>query len=339
MGITAISGPHVSYGITTTSSGGTTEYNEERAPSVYDLGQAIMDPRPAYNYKPGAAVGTALYGLWDNAGYVDAVPSLSYSSVGYIPGTIVSCLYLSSQQSSGYAVTLNTTVSSATGQWLNQTLFDPYTGGTYTANMVTDLSTTSLTFGSGATVTIWNPNNAIARCIAVAGTSGSSQDDSNATVTVTGRDIYGFKMSETITMSSLSRTTPAIGRKAFKVVQTVTINNSSQLNSSNINIAFSDKFGFPVRVDTPMWMTAQAVSSNSSSITVITASLGLSWASTATATATTSDVRGTLNATAASVVLGGNLRLQMYCNLNPVNLATITSTNYSGIFGVPQFGQ
>ena len=62
MTITAQSGPFIQYGITlsSTSGDGITgqdyEHNEQRGPMVTDLGDSLLDPRSAYDYKPGSGV-------------------------------------------------------------------------------------------------------------------------------------------------------------------------------------------------------------------------------------------------------------------------------------------
>ena len=335
MGITANSGPFLSYGITTTTSGQVTEYNEERAPSVTDLGNALLDPRPTYNYSPGNAVGTAVLGLWGNQGLVDAIPSAQGSSVNYVPGTIVSCLTGSTAGTT--TLTLNTSVSSADGVTLAPTVWAPEQGAYTTAAMGVDIGDDGqwLTFGSGATIAVWNPADAVARAIAITGSS-SGADDSNVTATVEGRDLYGYQMTETITLGS-SSLNGAIGSKAFKYVDSITLANSTQLVSSHINIAFADKFGFPTIVNTPAYVEIMVVSSNSSTVTTYTASQGVSFASTATPTATTSDVRGTWTSTGGSVNFTGNNRLQIRTRLNPANVNAVSASDYAGIFGSSQY--
>ena len=77
MGITAYTGPLVSFGqaqISTATGTPPAEYNNQAAPSLFYQGQGIMDPRPAYNYKPGAAVARPVYGWWgtDSICVIDA---------------------------------------------------------------------------------------------------------------------------------------------------------------------------------------------------------------------------------------------------------------------------
>lgn len=338
MGITALSGPNLTYGFTTTSSGGVTEYNEEAAPNVNYLGNALLDPRPAYNYKPGSAVGTVVTALWNSQGFVNAVPAASNSSGPtnsrpYAPGTIVSCLAGSSLLTT---LTLNTTVSSATGVWLAQSYPNPTSGGTRTINMVCDYATPYLTFGSAATVAVWNPANGVARAVAITGSS-SGADDSGVTAAVAGFDLYGYPMSETITLGA-SSLNGVIGNKAFKGIQSITLSNSTTMNSTVLNIGFADKFGFPTYIGSDVNMTINTISSGGLVVSYVPgSSIGVVSGSTATATATTSDVRGTWTSTAASINWTGAARLQIRTNLSPVALNTVTATDFSGIFGVTPY--
>ena len=341
MGITAISGPHVTFGSATTSSGASVDYNDEAGPNLEYLGHALLDPRPAWNYAPGQAVGTPTVGLWDSMGVVNAVPALSNSSGPtktrpYAPGTIVSCLAGSSLLT---ALTLNTTVSSGTGVWLNQSYPAPNSGhgATQTVKMVCDYATPYLTFGTAGTVCVWNPANGITRAIAITGSS-SGADDSNVTAAIAGVDLYGYPLSETLTLASNSAT-GAISRKAFKGVTSVTLAGASQIGSTVLNVAFSDKFGFPTFVGPDVNITMNRISSDGLVVSYVPgSSIGVVSGSTATATATTSDVRGTWNSSAvAAGTWTGAARLLINCRLDPVLLKTVTSSNASGIFGQTQY--
>src|SRR5258708_31088990 len=118
MGITAISGPQVVYGIVVGSTGNVNEYNEERGPSLYDLGGGMADPRVQfYGYNPGDAVGTQTKGLYDQTGLID-----------YIPFTANSCsitLSTGNAPVSGSALTLNAISSNGA---IATTLIAPETG-------------------------------------------------------------------------------------------------------------------------------------------------------------------------------------------------------------------
>ena len=349
MGIVAWSGPIVGYGITTTSSGAVTEYNEERGPALFDLGQGLMDSRPNYNYDPGNAVGSRIFSLWDNAAVGDVTFTASAQGA---PGTIISCLTGSSQLT---ALTLNTTVtSSINGVATNVTILAPETGQNVVMPLAVDVGALSstpnlqgLTFGSGGTAAIWNPANLIGRNVVIWGTAASSQDDSSVSVSVAGRDVYGFKMTETIKMSSLSITSRVlvqsslgtgfgIGQKAFKYISAVSMTNSSLINSTNINVSFGSLYGFPARIDSPAYCSATWLTSGStSSVTFNNSSLGFTFASTyATPSASSPDVRGTW---ASSTLIGAGQRLTLYSNINPSALNVVTNTNVVSIWGTSQY--
>src|SRR6266403_5588604 len=118
MGITAISGPHVVYGTVVGSTGNVNEYNEERGPSLFDLGQGMADPRyQFYGYNPGDAVGSQIKGFYDQTGLID-----------YIPFTANSCsiaLSTGNAPVSGAALTLNAISSNGA---IATTLITPETG-------------------------------------------------------------------------------------------------------------------------------------------------------------------------------------------------------------------
>src|ERR1017187_6011393 len=102
MGITANSGPFLAYGVSQTSSGAVTEYNEERAPSMFDLGQGTLDPRSYFNYDPGSGVGTQVKGFYDQTALVDYVPfapnssAIAASGVQPVAGTAIALTPLAS---------------------------------------------------------------------------------------------------------------------------------------------------------------------------------------------------------------------------------------------------
>src|SRR5688572_26204004 len=77
MGITAITGPFVSFGETQTSSGAVQEYNSQAGPSLFYQGVALMDGRGYYSYKPGQGATEKVYG-WlgsDSVVAVNQVPT------------------------------------------------------------------------------------------------------------------------------------------------------------------------------------------------------------------------------------------------------------------------
>ena len=328
MGISAETGPSVVFGISNTGSSIPAEYNEERGPSLVDLGDAMMDPRPAYNYTPGQAVGHPTYGLWSQMGIVDCVPAAA--STNGIAAT---------QSAAGNApLTLTATGAGITS---NVTLVAPETGKNVTGLLAIDYTSPGLTYGSAGTIRMWNPTNGSARCITIT----SSVNDSGGAYTVIGRDLYGYKITELIVGPNNATVTT---QHAFKYIAAIT--SSGTINSTGVYVGYSNTFGFPIRVDYPgnisIWQ------GNSSNASLVNTSTGAhTFASTSVATTSTGpDTRGTYTST--TTFNSSTIRLQMYCmpavqnitaltSQSAVGLANgnlaITSTNFSGIFGFAPF--
>ena len=317
MGITANSGPFVSFGLTLTSTGGTAEYNEERGPSLWDLGQGTLDPRPYFNYDPGSAVGTKIYGFFGGRAAVDFVPFAASSNA--IAGA--------QAPTAGAALTLLTTGS--TKGAITTTIVAPETGSAVTV-VALDSTAAYLTFGSGGTVAAWNPAAGAGRTINIVVTS-SGRDTGG--VTVAGRDVYGIKMTETIPFGSTVVSSFA-GVKAFKYVSAVTPLASAVFVSTGIIVGFTDTFGLPLvanysGIDTSIRIiaTSSLVGQNSSGPITIASTV-------ATATSTTPDARGTYASTTAS---NSVVRLQISQNITAAMVNGITATSFDSMFGIAQY--
>lgn len=310
MGITAISGPHVVYGVTQNSTGGVSEYNDQRAPSLYDLGTAFADPRSNFSYRPGGAVTDQVYGIFNNRATVDCV----------VGTTLANNIAAAQAPTASTALTLNTTGDGVT----QTTIVAPEDGSTVSVLCIGSTAAT-LTFGSADTVALWNPAAGTGRCITI--TTSSSGD--GGSWSIAGRDMYGFKMTEnlSVTGSSAGVTT----QKAFKYISAIKA--STTITSTGITVGVSSIFGLPIvatysGVDTAIRLifTSSLVSANSSGpITV---------ASTATATSTTGDVRGTYASTTA---LSTTARLQIAQHITAAMVAATTESDTSAIFGVTQY--
>lgn len=328
MGITAYEGPLLTFGITVTSTGGTSQYNDQRAPSAFDLGAGLADPRAqyGYGYTPGQAVSSPVMMFYDNRGIIDQVPSAA-SSNG---------IALTQTATGNGALTLNTTSANLT---LASNFTAPETGTTPSGTLYAidglcgGTTNAGVQFGQSATVQCWNPTSMISRCLAIT----SSQNDASGAYTISGRDVYGFLMTETITGPNNSTVTT---QKAFKYIYSSGITSSGTIASTGVYIGVADKYGFPMRVDSAGWATvwygqtsSMALGGGSTAVGTAT-STGFTYASTrATQTSSTPDVRGTITVTPAST---GGQRLFISVLPTPTNLATLTSTNMSGIFGAPQ---
>lgn len=334
MGVTAESGPFVVYGATYSSTAGTgvtgrdMENNPQRGPSLFDLSLGMMDPRVAYGYKPGSGVTTRTLGFYQGLGMVDFVPAAANSSAFTISSNTVS---------TGLAATAFTLLSSQTG--ITQTTIKIPENGTTSGNLLCiDSTAVFLTFGTDDTIGLWNPSAGAGRGIVI--TTSSSGERGG--MSVYGRDIYGYEITETIHSTDSTRaSTNSSGltlrtRKAYKYISSIV--NASTVTSTGIGIGFSDRFGFPIRVDyagdnLSVRVLPTAYSSAAGAVGISSASAILA-STAATATSTTDDVRGTYTSTTAS---DGTLRIQFTVTPSASGLATVTSTNVSPIFGVTQY--
>lgn len=329
MGITAITGPNLSYGMSVKNStdgitGTAADYNSQRAPDTSDLGFAMMDPRAFYQYQPGNPPSYPVFGFYGGRAYVDYVPSAA-SSIAIVSNT----------NSSGTSTLTLQAASSARGTY-STNLTAPESGAALTSVLTFDSSANSLTynsFGSDATIRTWAPGGGAGRCVAVA---TSSYTDSP--VVVAGRDVYGFKITESIPISSNTSLTSSyggVGRKAFKYVTAVY--NSTTASSTGIAVGTTDRFGVPLY--TPYLGTDITVRVSSTTLTQ-NAAVALSSATfvlgstAATQTSTCPDVRGVYISSLAS---DGTMRLQISVTPAASAVAAVTWTDVSPLFGGTQF--
>jgi hypothetical protein len=318
MTITALSGPVVQFGTTLSSTSGTGlsgqdfEHNPQRGPMVADLGDAMMDPRSAYSYDPG---GTSLtWGFFNNVGMVDYVPVTANASAFVAAATV----------STGIS-TYTLTASSANGTY-STTIVAPETGKASETLLAIESTGAYLTFGSNAGVAVWNPGAGAGRNITIKLSSNAD----GGSFTVAGRDVYGYKMTETIAAGS----TNLAGKKAFKYISSIT--NTTTPTSTGVSIGFGDVFGFPLSVSYVGLNALVSVNSsaNNSSITNLSTTTTVLASTVATQTSTTPDVRGTYSSSTAS---NGVIRLQMQVTPTAAAVAAITSTNFAPLFGGTQY--
>lgn len=321
MTITAYSGPILSFGITPTSTGGNgltgndLEHNSQRAPDVSDLGHMMMDPRVAYAYQPGSGVTTETYGFYQGVGMVD-----------YVPATLNASAFQATATGSSGVSTFTLAAASSAGGTYSTTIIAPETGQATGTLIAIDSTAAYLTFGSDGTIVAWNPGAGPGRNITIRPSSNLD----GGSFTVAGRDVYGFKMTETIAAGS----TVLAGRKAFKYISSIT--NASSPTSTGVSIGFGDVYGFPLAVPYAGMnalvyfssTTALATAGTLSSATIVLAS------TVATQTSTTPDVRGTY---ASSFASNGTYRLQIRVTPAASAVAAITSTNVAPLFGGTQY--
>jgi hypothetical protein len=296
-----------------------------------DLGSGMLDPRPFYNWKPGAAPSLTgnsssgyafsqyqVMGLYNNNAYVDYVPA-SISSNGIYNTTV------STGNTPGGVVTIGATGAAMT----SVTITAPETG-TSTSLFVIDGSTSPyISYGQSGQVNMWNPGFGTGRCLSVFGTSNLDSG-----YTFAGRDMYGYKMTETIIPSTTSATNGTVGRKAWKYLSAIAA--STTITSTGIQIGYSDTYGFPGALPYVGAFSLIQLSSNAFTTNVFVAlsSAQVVLASSVTATSTTADVRGTYASTTAS---NSNVRLQILQQFTPLQVSAVGTQNSTGVFGNLQF--
>lgn len=321
MTITALSGPIIQFGTTlsSTSGDGITgqdyEHNSQRAPMLTDMGDAMLDPRVAYAYAPGAGVTAQSVGFFNNAALVDFVPTTAQTSAFQATAT----------GSSGVSTFTLAAASSAIGTY-STTIIAPETGRVTGTLIAIDSTAAVVAFGTDKTVAVWNPTAGTGRNIVI---KPSSNLDGGS-FTIAGRDMYGYKVTETIAAGS----TNLAGKKAFKYVSSIT--NASAPTSTGVSIGFGDILGFPLAVPY-VGLNAQVSinsSANNSSPTSLSTTTVVLASTAATQTSSTPDVRGTYSSSTAS---NGVIRVQMLVTPTAQAIATVTSTNVSGLFGGTQF--
>lgn len=287
---------------------GSANQNPQSAPNFWLHGDALIDPRTPFTYKPGSGSGPSgtsmasrpVYGWYGMACQViNAVPSAL--SATNIAATQAAATTFTLVSSSGSGITVGVSITRAD------------TGATVTGLLAIDTAMAGQSYGQDAKYNVWDPTKAIARNVRIT----SAADDSAKTFTVTGYDLYGYPMSEVITGSNAS---VASGIKAFKYISSIT---ASSTPAGNISAGTGDVIGLPLRSD--YFGDLRIVYNNA----VITASTGYTAADTTSpATTTTGDVRGTYALQTAS---NGTRRLQVILMPPAANAATIT-----GLLGVAQ---
>ena len=138
----------------------------------------------------------------------------------------------------------------------------------------------------------WSPQALLGRAVSITAAASATY----ATATVNGYDIYGYPMSEAITISAGSAVN---GKKAFKYIKSVVLSGGTADTTHAYSVGTADVFGLPLRSDT----FGDIIVNNASSLvatTLITAATNYLPADRTTPSATTADVRGTFAATSSS---------------------------------------
>jgi hypothetical protein len=152
----------------------------------------------------------------------------------------------------------------------------------------------------------------------------SSASDTTVTLTAAGYDVFGIPMTETITLNG---TTPVLGKKAFKFVNSVKTGVASLVG--NITVGTQDVVGLTYRSDTFSYLTLFYTDAG------VTANTGFTKADiTSPATAVTGDVRGTYALQSAS---NGAKRVAIWIDPASCNWDIESNLTPFSVFGTAQF--
>lgn len=304
MALTHLDSPVLSSGGVNGSIGG----NPDQAPNVFNAGYAIQDTRFTYR-RGGQGNGSPVILGWLATGkamLVDAVPSTLTTTAIAAAQVPVAATKMTLVSSTGAGITV--LAAAAVVQPSGTTI----PSGTLAIDGAPGL----VSMGQTGAVQLYDPTKTLARNIQIA----SAGNDSGATFTVAGYDVYGYPMTEAITGANAGT---AVGKKAFKFVASVTP--SGTLSGSNASVGQGDTYGFPLRADTfgyvdVIWNNALVAATSTGTFTFAD--------TTSPATTTTGDVRGTYLVASAS---NNTKRLQIAMAVSTANCNIST-----GLVGVTQ---
>lgn len=301
MSITALDGPLIVNGQLQTAG----SYNPDLGPSVFWAGMAILDPRSGYDFGGGGgSINVTAWGATGDLMVIDYAPSTLSTTAIAAAQTPTAGTKLTLVSSTGSGITV---VSTATQVFPSGNVIPV---GTLAIDGLPGL----VSMGQTGAIALYDPTKMAARNVQIA----SVGNDSTATFTVRGYDVYGYAMSETITGANAGT---AAGKKAFKFVSSITP--AGTLSGSNVSAGQGDTYGFPLRTDSfayvyIVWANSAVTSSATGTFTYAD--------TTNPATSTTGDVRGTWKTNSAS---NGTNVLQVLAIPKIANLNSAT-----GLFGV-----
>lgn len=281
------------------------------APSIDFLANGIQDHRLPYNKRGSSAVQPGILGWYGAA---------STPVANFVPSAIaVNNIAAAAAVASGVAMTL----VPATGAGI--TVLTPTaparffpTGLLLTAGRVIDGLPSLITFGAAGNFTtgFYNRATYVGRCVSITGIAAGT----GGNFLVSGFDIYGFPMSQLITVAAGVNTVNS--KKAFKAITSVVPQFTDAGHTYSVGTA--DIFGFGIRAD---FFEASLIRYNGA---LLTANTGFTIADPAVATNLTGDVRGTYAVQSAT---DGIKRLGLA--ISP-SLGGISTDPTTGLFGVAQ---
>lgn len=173
---------------------------------------------------------------------------------------------------------------------------------------------------------LWNPCALVGRAVSVTAAAGATY----TTATISGYDIYGYAMTEAITITAGSTVN---GKKAWKYIKSVVLSGGSADTTHTYSVGTTDIIGLPLRADTFGEILVNAATSLTAS-TLLTAATGFTPADRTTSSTTTGDVRGTMNFSSGGANIPTSTATNRYTikqSVQPMNAQYV-----NGLFGLPQ---
>lgn len=338
MAISAKSGPELNFGAVisgstngATGNAATGGYNDQRGPTIHDLNHAMMDPRAFYQYQPGTGITTtpAVFGTDDVAAFW-----LGRGSYDFVPVAVSSVAISAAATTSAAGSSAITLASASSARGTYQVVIPAPETGAQLSVLTCDSSGPQFNiFGQSGTVNTWNPGFGPARQVSVSLTSYL-----DSPFVITGRDVYGYKISEQIAISSIGSSGSSFGGVSQKAFKFITGGNFSSTPTSTGfgGVGFVDNFGLPMYMPYLDRDYGVSISSAPLSLTasVLSSANIILGSSRATQTSTTPDVRGIYQ---SSVALSTNFRVQIAMVLQSSGAAAITTADMSAFFGALPF--
>lgn len=181
----------------------------------------------------------------------------------------------------------------------------------------------------GATL-LFDPRQGVSRALSYV---SSSAGDTAATLTVSGWDVYGVPMTETITLTG---TTAVPGKKAFKAIKSIIVGGATLAGNISVGTGttaanVNGAIGLNLRTDAFSYLSIAVADAFT-----VTANTGfLKGDVTSPATAATGDPRGTY--AFQSAVLNGTTRVFIQINPSQYQWALSTNVTPQMSFGIAQF--
>ena len=179
-------------------------------------------------------------------------------------------------------------------------------------------------------VWLWSPMALAGRAVSVTAASGATY----ATATVNGYDIYGYPMSEAITISAGAA---VAGKKAFKYIKSVVLSGGTADTTHAYSVGTTAVIGLPIRADSSAEVVVNAGNTQTApAVNTAFAANGFLPADRTTPSATTGDVRGTIDVSNAS---GVNLTPSTGTNKYVFRQipAAYNVQSQAGLFGLTQY--